>query len=114
MLRRHARELPGLPFWVFSSGPTGPPAEDEIKAAAWAEPSRTIAKALRLGARDHVVFGGRVPAAPHGPAQKAMVENTPPEYRDRRDWEAIRSWASGVATALTSGRDAAPRTAANP
>jgi menaquinone-dependent protoporphyrinogen oxidase len=99
-LRRHARELDGLPFWVYSSGPTGPPAEDEARAAAWAEPRGTIAKAERLGARDHVVFGGRMPADPHGPAQKAMVDGCPPEYRDRRDWDEIATWAESVALAL--------------
>ena len=103
-LRRHRKELAELPFWVFSSGPTGDPAEDN---AAWEEPKRTIAKAEKLGARGHVVFGGRLPTDPHGPAQKAMVEGTPEEYRDRRDWDEIRGWAAGIADELQTAPEAA-------
>ncbi len=103
-LRRHRHELARLPLWVFSSGPTGDPANDND---AWTEPPHTIRKAEDVGARDHVVFGGRVPADPHGFAQRAMVDNTPPQWRDRRDWDAIRAWARGIAAELHAGCAAA-------
>jgi menaquinone-dependent protoporphyrinogen oxidase len=96
-LRRYERELASRPLWVFSSGPVGDPGNDD---PAWTEPKRTIARAEAAGARDHVVFGGRVPADPHGPFAKAMARDTPAEQRDRRDWEAIRAWADGIASAL--------------
>jgi menaquinone-dependent protoporphyrinogen oxidase len=32
--------------------------------------------------------------------EHAMVKNTPPEYRDRRDWDEIRAWAAGIASEL--------------
>jgi menaquinone-dependent protoporphyrinogen oxidase len=96
-LRRHAAGLRERPFWVFSSGPVGDPANDD---AAWTEPAGTIAEAQRLGARDHPVFGGSMPAEPHGMAQRSMVKNTPPEYRDRRDWDEIRAWAAAIAAEL--------------
>jgi menaquinone-dependent protoporphyrinogen oxidase len=100
-LSRHGKALATMPFWVFSSGPIGDPADaPDEKAEAWAEPRRTIEKAEGLGVREHVVFGGRVPADPHGPIQKAMVENTPAEWRDRRDWDAIRDWARGIGASL--------------
>jgi menaquinone-dependent protoporphyrinogen oxidase len=54
----------------------------------------------RLGACDHVVFGGRLPAEPHGIAARAMVEGTAVKDRDRRDWAAIRAWADDIAAAL--------------
>ncbi len=95
-LRSHAKELGKIPFWVFSSGPTGDPAEDD---AAWQEPKRTIAKAEKLGVRDHVVFGGRI-SPESGRMAKAMADNTPEEYRDRRDWDEIRAWAGGIAAEL--------------
>jgi DNA-binding response OmpR family regulator len=47
-----------------------------------------------------LIFGGRVPSDPHRPEQRAMVENTSPEYRDRRDWEEIRARASRIAAEL--------------
>jgi menaquinone-dependent protoporphyrinogen oxidase len=90
-----------MPFWVFSSGPAGDPAEDNPE---WTEPARTIGKAEEIGARDHVVFGGRLPLDPQGPIEKAMVKNTAPEFRDRRDWDQIRGWARGVAEELTDLR----------
>jgi menaquinone-dependent protoporphyrinogen oxidase len=96
-LRRHARAPAVRPLWVFSSGPTGDPAGDN---PAWTEPRRTLRRVAALGGVDHVVFGGRVPAEPHGLAARAMAENTPPEYRDRRDWDAIRARADRIAGAL--------------
>src|SRR5688500_12543529 len=59
-LRRHASALAERPFWVFSSGPVGEPSGDE-KMARWLEPPRIIKRVEELGAREHVVFGGRAP-----------------------------------------------------
>jgi len=97
-LRKHTEELSRLPFWVFSSGPVGDPSE--ASDPSWLEPPRIIARAERLGVRDHVIFGGRMPVDPRGPIEHAMVKNTPAQYRDMRDWEEIRSWAGGIASAL--------------
>lgn len=97
-LRDHAEELSRTPFWVFSSGPVGDPSEGPDPE--WLEPPRIIDRAKQLGVREHVVFGGRIPAEPRGPIERAMAKNTPEEYRDMRDWEQIRSWASGIASGL--------------
>ncbi len=96
-LRKQRKALKEMPFWVFSSGPAGDPAEDD---PAWTEPARVVDKVEDLGARGHVVFGGRLPEEPHGPIEKAMVSNTPAEFRDRRDWDEIRAWSRGVAESL--------------
>lgn len=93
-LRRFRHELAERPFWVFSSGPVGDPANDNPK---WVEPAGVIAKAEALGVRGHVVFGGSVPADPHGMMLRSMAKNTPEAFRDRRDWDAIRDWADSVA-----------------
>jgi menaquinone-dependent protoporphyrinogen oxidase len=85
-LRHHARTLAERPLWVFSSGPVGDPANDN---PAWLEPPRTIAEVERIGARDHVIFGG-----------SSTSSKIPEEFRDRRDWEAIRAWAGGIAAQL--------------
>lgn len=97
-LRRHGEQLSKRPLWVFSSGPIGEPKGDTDPT--WLEPPRVIEHVERLGAREHVVFGGRMPINPRGPAQRAMVNNCPPEYRDRRNWDEIHAWAASIASEL--------------
>jgi menaquinone-dependent protoporphyrinogen oxidase len=41
-----------------------------------------------------------VPAKPRGPIERAMVENTPAQFRDMRDWDEIRAWGSRIASEL--------------
>jgi menaquinone-dependent protoporphyrinogen oxidase len=96
-LKRHRKALRQMPFWVFSSGPVGDPAQND---QAWMEPPELAEKADALGGRGHVVFGGCVPAEPRGRVERAMVEGIPREYRDRRDWDEIRGWAKQVAAGL--------------
>jgi menaquinone-dependent protoporphyrinogen oxidase len=109
-LKDEADHLNRIPFWIFSSGPFGEQAEhptaDDLR---WQEPAKVISRAQELGVREHVVFGGRLPEEPHGFIENAMVRNTPPESRDARDWERIRTWASTIAAALGAGsRKAVP------
>ena len=94
--RRHAAALRAMPVWLFSSGPFG--AVEEHPTA----PTPGVAERLteRLGAREHVMFGGRVPTEPGNFVERAMLRNTPPEQRDARDWPAIEAWARGVAAQL--------------
>ena len=93
LVRRHADALAGMPFWVFSSGPVGEPTEDEA-SSRWLEPPGVIRRVEELGAREHVVFGGRAPIG------SGMERGIPEEFRDRRDWDAIRAWASAVAAEI--------------
>ncbi|HEU5061565.1 MAG TPA: flavodoxin domain-containing protein [Solirubrobacterales bacterium] len=96
-LKKHRKALRQLPFWVFSSGPVGDPVKDDPD---WMEPPKLAAKVDALGGRGHVVFGGCAPAEPRGMMERAMVEGTPKEFRDRRDWDEIRAWAKQVASDL--------------
>jgi menaquinone-dependent protoporphyrinogen oxidase len=98
-LKKHRKALRQMPFWAFSSGPVGNPADDD---ADWLQPPKLVEKIEDLGGRGHVVFGGRVPTEPQGKIEKAMVEMTPKEYRDRRDWDEIRAWTKQVASALVA------------
>ena len=96
-LRRFKHELAERPLWIFSSGPVGDPDKDNPK---WMEPAGIRDKAESLGLRGHVVFGGSLPDEPHGMMLRSMAQNTPEEFRDRRDWDAIRVWAEDIADAL--------------
>jgi len=103
-LRRYADELSRRPFWVFSSGPVGEAGGTLDRS--WVEPSRIVDRLEHLGVREHVVFGGRLPTHPKGPLERWLVQRTPHQYRDRRDWREIRSWASGIANELGARRPA--------
>jgi menaquinone-dependent protoporphyrinogen oxidase len=101
--RRHSAVLRGMPVWLFSSGPIG--AVQEHPTA----PAPPVAERLvaQLGAREHVMFGGRMPTDPGNFVERAMLKNTPPERRDARDWPAIEEWARGVASQVAA-RELAP------
>jgi menaquinone-dependent protoporphyrinogen oxidase len=94
--RRHAAALRDMPLWLFSSGPLG--AVEEHPTAPMPPVAERLAK--ELGARENVMFGGRVPTQPGNFVERAMAKNTPPERRDARDWPAIEAWARGVAAQL--------------
>jgi len=96
-LKKHRKALRQLPFWVFSSGPVGDPANDNPD---WMEPPKLAEKVEELGGKAHVVFGGRVPLEPRGMMEKAMAEGVPEQFRDRRDWDKIRAWATEIAAQL--------------
>jgi menaquinone-dependent protoporphyrinogen oxidase len=98
-LKKHRKALKQMPFWVFSSGPVGDPSNDNPE---WTEPPKIVEKVEELGGREHVVFGGCLPAEPQGLMEGTMVEGTPKEFRDRRDWATIRAWASQIAVALVA------------
>jgi menaquinone-dependent protoporphyrinogen oxidase len=98
-LKKHRKALRQMPFWAFSSGPVGDPSRDNPE---WTEPPMIVEKVEELGARDHVVFGGCLPAEPRGLMEKAMVAGTPQEFRDRRDWAEIREWGHAIANALVA------------
>lgn len=98
-LKKHRKALRQKPFWVFSSGPVGDPSKDNPE---WAAPPKIVEKVEELGGREHVIFGGRLPAEPGNFMEKAMVEGTPREFRDRRDWAEIRGWAKQIANALVA------------
>lgn len=98
-LKKHRKTLRQRPFWVFSSGPVGDPADDNPD---WNEPPKLAEKIEEMGGRGHVVFGGSLPLQPRGRMERAMVEETPKQYRDRRDWNQIREWAGQVASELVA------------
>jgi menaquinone-dependent protoporphyrinogen oxidase len=100
-LRKHSKQLAERPLWVFSSGPVGDP--DQPEKPDWMEPPKIVKAVERLAAREHVVFGGRLPLNPHGPIEKAMVTGVPVEFRDRRDWKQICSGAAGIGAVLRAG-----------
>jgi menaquinone-dependent protoporphyrinogen oxidase len=105
--RWHVGALRNMPVWLFSSGPIGAVEEHPTT------PMPPFAERLmaRLDAREHVMFGGRVPTDPGNFIERAMLKNTPPERRDARDWPAIEAWARRVAAQLAAEHQSGSRTA---
>lgn len=96
-LSRERRVLADRPLWVFSSGPFG-----EEPDSAWSEPADVVRTIEKLGARDHVVFGGRLPLLPKNFIERSIARSTPSETSDLRDWEEIRRWAAQIAAELAT------------
>jgi menaquinone-dependent protoporphyrinogen oxidase len=103
--RRHADALRGMPVWLFSSGPFR--AVEEHPTAPTPPMAERLAE--RLAAREHVMFGGRLPTDPGNFVERAMLRNTPPEQRDARDWPAIEAWARAVAEQVAACQPAPTR-----
>ena len=99
LLGRAARELAGRPLWLFSSGPCGQ------AEPSYASPPGVERRARRLGAREHVVFGGRVPLEPSNFVERSIARKSAPEHRDLRDWAVISDWAAAVAAELPPSGD---------
>ncbi|MGW7680153.1 flavodoxin domain-containing protein [Kribbella sp. NPDC054772] len=97
--RRHADALRNRPVWLFSSGPLDDSADRrEIR------PVSQVAKLSdRLGAVEHVTFGGRLTEDAAGFMAKAMVRAG--KGGDFRNPERIAAWSHTIATHL---RTAAP------
>jgi menaquinone-dependent protoporphyrinogen oxidase len=94
LLKRESKALSTRPLWLFSSGPVGQP------DPSFAAPPGIERRAERLGARGHVVFGGRMPVEPANFMERSMVDKCAPELRDLRDWDVIRDWAGNIAAEL--------------
>jgi menaquinone-dependent protoporphyrinogen oxidase len=97
LLRR--RELADHEVWLFSSGPVGKEKGDPAEAERWTRPPKVTEIGERIGAHEHVVFGGKVDEDA-GFMRKRMARDIPPELRDRRDWGQIEAWAGSIAAAL--------------
>jgi menaquinone-dependent protoporphyrinogen oxidase len=106
LLRSHQAELSQRPVWLFSSGPVGADKGEPAKLERWTKPRRADRLGQAIGAREHVVFGGRV-SETGSYIRRAMAKGSPPELRDRRDWAAVEAWGAKIATALTAADVAA-------
>lgn len=79
------------PVWLFSSGPVGRspvPADD---------PEEVPSLVVRLGARGHRTFAGRLDTGGLALAERAVVALLQSPSGDYRDWRAVRTWAEGIA-----------------
>lgn len=92
-VRRHTRALRRVPVWFFSSGPL----DDSADRAPIPAPTEVAVLAERVGAKDHVTFGGRLAATAKGFPAEAMAKTHAGDWRNP---ERIRAWADAIATEL--------------
>jgi menaquinone-dependent protoporphyrinogen oxidase len=95
----NAHALAARPTWLFSSGPIGDPPkpkEDPVDAAPMLEAT---------AARDHRVFAGKLDKRQLSFGERALVAALRAPEGDFRDWDEIRTWASGIADALGADPD---------
>jgi menaquinone-dependent protoporphyrinogen oxidase len=103
LVESSAASLASEPVWLFSVGPIGD--EEQQSTAEFDASALTEA----TGARDHRVFAGRLDPAELSLGERLMVRAVKAPTGDYRDWEAIRSWAHQVGTALALAEDGSGR-----
>ena len=98
LIAREGARLATLPVWLFSSGPLGddPHAGGELHALA--------GMLAKTGAREHVVFAGKLDAPHLGLAERLIARLVHTPTGDFRDWSAVRDWAGAIGAALGAGR----------
>ena len=98
-LRANEQTLSERPVWLFSSGPTGEGDPVEL-LKGWRIPGGLEPVADRIKPRDIAVFHGAVFPEKLNFIQRWMIKNVKSPVGDFRDWDAIASWADGIAAAL--------------
>lgn len=100
-LLENAVTAPPRGLWLFSSGPVAADALGSESAAT----NEDVAARLRV--RDNVVFPGRLDIGRLTRIERAVTTAMRIGDGDFRDWDAIDSWASGIARELsgTPGKD---------
>lgn len=87
---------PPLGLWIFGSGPAndGPPDAEPVVVA--------VNAAARLGAKDNVIFSGRIDLSSLGHVEHVLTNAMRVAGGDFRDWELVDAWANGIARKLLS------------
>ncbi len=100
-VRRHVQELRQRPVYFFSSGPL-----DDTAARGTIPPVSGVQMLMgRVGAREHITFGGRLAPDAKGFPASAMAKKLSGDWRNA---DQVRTWAWSIAAALR----AAPHRAA--
>jgi menaquinone-dependent protoporphyrinogen oxidase len=98
-IKSHEQRLQKLPVWLFSSGPSGEGDPVEL-LDGWRLPGKLQESVDRIQPRDVAVFHGYVDMDKVNFLERSMITNVKAPVGDFRDWEAISTWAAGVARVL--------------
>ncbi len=89
-------DLHKIPVWLFSSGPVG----EQGKPAE--EPVAVDDLVLKLGARGHRLFGGKIDRHTLHFPERAVVTALRVKDGDYRDWPTIRAWGYEIGMNLVA------------
>jgi menaquinone-dependent protoporphyrinogen oxidase len=92
-VKRHARELGARPTYLFSSGPL-----DDSATKREIPPVKGVkALMVKIGARGHSTFGGRLAPDATGFPARAMAKKSAGDWRDP---DQVRSWVLAITADL--------------
>jgi menaquinone-dependent protoporphyrinogen oxidase len=100
-LQVNEKALAERKVWLFSSGPTGKGDPVEM-LQGWQLPVALQPIAERIQPRDIAVFHGNADVKKLNFIEKKMLNTVKAPTGDFRDWEAIITWAKGIAHSLKS------------
>jgi menaquinone-dependent protoporphyrinogen oxidase len=98
-LENNEQALTERPVWLFSSGPTGEGDPVELQNG-WTFPGKLQPVADRIQPRDIAVFHGAVNPQNLNFVTRLMMKNVKAPLGDFRDWDAIETWAAGIADTI--------------
>lgn len=99
-LRTHEKALAGMPFWLFSSGPTGE--GDPLKLVEGKRlPDDVLPVVQHIHPREITVFHGNIdPDKVNFIERWAIKSLVKKPFGDYRDWDSIVDWSNRIAAAL--------------
>jgi len=90
----HGAQLREVPVWLFSSGPLGEEAAEQV------ELNRAEELMEMTGAKSHTWFHGRLDKDQLSLGERAVVKMVMAPYGDFRNWDEIEAWAGDIADEL--------------
>jgi len=98
-LKDHEQLLAERPLWIFSSGPTGRESSEAfMKGERFPKSQQPLMDRIRP--RDAVVFPGAIDMDKLNFLDRLVIKNVKAATGDFRDWNAITTWATGIAGEL--------------
>lgn len=98
-LKTNEKLLAERPVWLFSSGPLGKGDPLEL-TKGWRFPKSQGPVIDRIRPRDIALFHGMLDMKKLNFFEKWIIKNVKAPAGDFRDWDAISSWATAIASAL--------------
>ncbi len=96
-VHRFGAELPGVPVWLFSSGPLGADVQDDDE-----QPKQLDELRRTLHPRGHEMFFGALDREQLSFGERMIAKAVKAPEGDFRDWDAIGSWADAIADELVN------------